>query len=250
MSKDITTSSRDGAGLRRLRWATGRHRLSTPSPLVRNRRRNRSSGAAVAAIAMERRRIMATLHDDVGQHLYRVLHGLEGAAARLDEGEVREELHRLVEVVRHIDTVLRREMNGLRAAGRASDLRQELSSLAATTTRETGIEMEVRCDIDDRDLPLEAIETLVATAREAIINARKHARPGRIMLVVRLDGRAVHLEIENDATTKHSGPPVPSSGLGLALIRQRLSDLGGTLRVARLRDMGTRVVATIPVGGS
>jgi signal transduction histidine kinase len=193
---------------------------------------------------------MSTLHDDVGQHLYRVLHGLEGAASRLEDGEVRAELDRLGEVVRHIDTVLRRELRGIREAEQASDLRLELEDLAETTRAETGIDVRVSCDVVDEHLPGEVIEALVGAAREAIVNARKHANPLRIDLTARVEHGSIRIEVENDTSGAHGRHPVPSTGMGLGLARRRLSDLGGTLRVARLDHMGARVVATIPVSGS
>jgi signal transduction histidine kinase len=193
---------------------------------------------------------MSTLHDDVGQHLYRVLHGLEGAASRLDDGDVRAELDRLGEVVRHIDRVLRRELRGMQTAAQASDLRLELESLAETTRAETGIDVRVACDIVDEDISDEVIDALVAAAREAIVNARKHADPRRIDIAARVEHGSIRIEVENDTSGAHTRHPVPSSGMGLGLARRRLSELGGTLRVTRLDQMGARVVATIPVSGS
>ncbi|MGF1667040.1 MAG: sensor histidine kinase [Acidimicrobiia bacterium] len=225
-------------------------RQSTPIPLVGSHRYDRVPAAARRAVARERRRIMSTLHDDVGQHLYRVLHGLEGASSRLDDGEVRAELDRLGEVVRHIDTVLRGELTALRIEERASDLRFELETLADSTRSETGIDVRVACDVVDGDLSEEVIDTLVATAREAIVNARKHANPRRIDLVAWIEGGAVHIEVENDTSGRPTRHQVPSSGMGLGLARRRLSELGGTLRFAQLDRLGARVVATIPVSGS
>ena len=78
-------------------------------------RRRRQAERLVAEMGRaqesERERIIGTLHDEIGQPLYRVLYGIEGSRSRLDrDGPVAEELDQLSHLVRWIDGALRSEL--------------------------------------------------------------------------------------------------------------------------------------------
>jgi signal transduction histidine kinase len=83
-------------------------------------------GEVLTAGDDERRRILGSLHDDIGQPLYRVLYGLEGSCARISDPDVRAELAILEELVRGIDGALRTELRVLHAGlVEGDDLRAE-----------------------------------------------------------------------------------------------------------------------------
>jgi signal transduction histidine kinase len=86
---------------------------------------------------------------------------------------------------------------------------------------------------------------LARVAGEAVSNAARHARPGRIAVQLRKSRRAVRLRVVDDGC----GPPPPgaeSTGFGLTSMRERVEGLGGTYAVRPVPGGGTEVVVEVP----
>jgi len=86
------------------------------------------------------------------------------------------------------------------------------------------------------------IETaLYAVCAEAVTNALKHARASRIGVRLEADRGAVRLTVTDDGVGVDAVP-----GSGLAGLADRVSAVGGQLRVARRDAGGTSVVVDVP----
>jgi signal transduction histidine kinase len=199
----------------------------------------------VGAQDAERRRLAQDLHDGIQQQL--VLLRLEVSLAR---ERVREDPDRLdnesVEFARRIDQIL----DELRATGQAlfpSILRDRglggaLFSLAARS--ELPIEVTLEPD------PLPRLDPEVETGAyflisEAVTNALKHARAQRIEILVRRGADVLHVEVRDDGAGFDT-TQVEASG-GLTNMRDRVTALGGTLRVVPTLAEGTRISAELPL---
>jgi len=81
--------------------------------------------------------------------------------------------------------------------------------------------------------------------QEALTNVVKHAAGARAEVLVRHDSGTLEVTVRN-------GPPrrramaMPSSGLGLIGLRERIDLLGGEFEAGRLPDGGFRVSARMP----
>ncbi|MDX1689614.1 MAG: histidine kinase [Acidimicrobiia bacterium] len=211
-----------------------------------NRRRKQAEvlvGRLLAAQEDERRRIVGSLHDDVGQPLYRLLYGLEGSKARVDpDHPVRDELDRLAGIVRDVDGTLRAELRILHQ-GLLADIGLEaaVAELAAAVEAETDLDIDLQSDVpvEPDDVPRGAV---FRAAGELLTNVRKHAGASRVELRLRGDPAAVRLEVSDDGIGVDGSP-----GLGLTTTRERLEAIGGSLTLDRRRGGGTRAVATVPV---
>ncbi|MBB2203553.1 sensor histidine kinase [Gluconacetobacter takamatsuzukensis] len=82
-------------------------------------------------------------------------------------------------------------------------------------------------------------DALFHVAQEAVCNAARHGHPSHITLRATRAGGRIALSVHDDGTT---GTPAP--GFGLAGMRRRLSDLGGSLDITR--DRGWTVTASLP----
>jgi signal transduction histidine kinase len=199
----------------------------------------------VGAQDAERRRLAQDLHDGIQQQL--VLLRLEVSLAR---ERVREDPDRLddesVEFARRIDQIL----DELRATGQAlfpSILRDRglggaLFSLAARS--ELPIEVTLEPD------PLPRLDPEVETGAyflvsEAVTNALKHARAQCIEILVRQGADMLHVEVRDDGAGFDT-TQVEASG-GLTNMRDRVTALGGTLRVVPTLAEGTRISAGLPL---
>lgn len=211
-----------------------------------NRRRRRAEdllGDVVAAQETERRRIVGSLHGDVGQPLYRLLYGLEGSRGKVSEPEVIDELQRLEDLVREIDGTLRAELRLLhRSEVEDIGLEPALQELAATTRTETDLDIDVDFQLNGGLNPTQSA-ALFWAAEEGLINARKHAAASKVTLRLWQESIRAVLEVADDG----SGV-ARSEGIGLATTRERLDAIGGGLEVMPRRGGGTILRAWVPVG--
>jgi signal transduction histidine kinase len=202
----------------------------------------------VIAQQQERRHIAEEIHDGGLQAMTVVLlrlGQLKAVVAESDEPSVVAELELSVRdaiaTMRHlIAGLVPRELDG---AGLAAALR--------TLLGETGRESGIGCRLTDRlrSEPLPAQRAVAfRIAQEAIGNARKHARPSRIdVLLESRDGGVRALVADDgigfavDAMLAEARP----GHLGLAAMRRRLEMVGGWLRIESSAT-GTAVSFWIP----
>jgi len=209
----------------------------------------RRQRAEVAALR-ERQRIADDLHDHVAQLMYAAQVTLDSV---LEEGDVAFE--REVEIARARSLLLKgdvaiREVIHQLAEPIPADLRQRLELMAQELGKEfrATIRLEVPEAVAEatRELRRPAVEALVRTAREAVVNAIKHAGPCSIAIRLDLsaDGRLL-LTVADDG----AGHPADSShkGHGLDSLRRVMRDCGGQLRVSTVAQGGTRVMASVPL---
>ncbi|MEZ5185724.1 MAG: sensor histidine kinase [Candidatus Nanopelagicales bacterium] len=201
--------------------------------------------SAMDASELERRRIAADLHDGTVQKLAGLSFGLAGMAARADAAGDHDSA-----------TLLSDAAQASRASVR--DLRTllvdiyppnlETSGLApAIAALLDGLEPGIVVDSDLSELPdLDpgARTVLYRVAREAIANVSKHA--GASHVVVRLTEAVdtVVLSVEDDG---HGfDPDVERPGhLGLRLVDDLVTSIGGRLTVDSAPGAGTRVTVSV-----
>jgi signal transduction histidine kinase len=113
-------------------------------------------------------------------------------------------------------------------------------SLAALAER-SPVPVELHVNGCRFDAAIEHAAYLVCS--EALANVSKHAGASRVVVHVASDGGRLALDISDNGR----GGADPAGG-GLQGLRERVEELGGTLRVVSERSVGTRIVADIPVG--
>ena len=119
--------------------------------------------------------------------------------------------------------------------------------------RQAGLPLELECHppellVGDRNLSDAAGLAAYRIVQEALTNVVRHA--GTVHTLVRLDESPKGLEvlIENDEPVA-APPRAPSSGRGIAGMRERAHALGGTFDAAPGPNGGFRVAATVPHRG-
>jgi signal transduction histidine kinase len=201
----------------------------------------RALGAAHALADAERRAMVATLHDDVGQPMFRLLYGIEGAAAQLPDSAVRDELTRLAGFVNEMDRELRQTLRGLHAdVVEPTDFRQRLAEVVAELQREAGLDVRVSGELSP-DLDPTVSTALFRTAREAVHNVRKHAHARTVRITLEQDRFLVRITVADDGRGWDG-----RMGLGLTTTSERLDAIGGRFQVRRSFGRGTRVIAEVP----
>jgi len=205
----------------------------------------------------ERRRIARQLHETTGQSLIAVkmiLAKISRSDAARDPtvAEAVSESLALVETcikeIRTLSHLLHPPLLG--EAGLASALRW----YAAGFQQRSGIKVKVEVPPDLERFP-EKIETGVfRIVQECLTNIHRHSGSpvARIAIVRNEDGLRVEVEDEGRGMSSDvAGQGTPSSlalGVGIAGIRERVKQLGGTMEIHSGKH-GTKVVAILPVKG-
>lgn len=200
----------------------------------------------VAAADHERRRLAQDLHDDVIQDLSGVGYALSSLADHLD-AESRPVVERIGEIVRRDVERLRVMVTGLYPRDLdPKSLTRSLSELGSSL-REAGARVEI---VVDEHLALdETTATLVyRVTRECLHNAEKHANPQNVD--VRLEaggaGTSTVLTVVDDGRGFEPTAEAPAGHFGLRLIRDTVTEAGGTLLVDSLVGRGTRIELSLP----
>jgi signal transduction histidine kinase len=198
----------------------------------------------------ERRRIGRDLHDSTGQ----TLAALELSLARLMQapaisGDRRELLEQCVRLAHQCSNEIRTASYLLHPP-----LLDELGLLSALRWLADGFHersgIEVRLDMPNSMPRLSRDEelTLFRIAQEALTNVHRHAQSPWAAVRLRERRNAVVLEIEDGGLGKRapgaSGDSFPL-GVGLAGMRERIRQVGGTFAV-KAGDSGTIVQVTLP----
>ena len=196
--------------------------------------------------AGERARIARELHDSISQDLFslRLLAG--GLRRALPAGSP---LYPRVEAMERTVSGTLHEMQALLLELRPVALREAgllpaLDELCRTYRDRLGIAFEA--DLEPIRLDPAAEPAVLRVVQEAMANAVKHARPSRVVLRVRDggEGQAV-LSICDDGTGFDPARAAERHGMGLDLMRERVAELGGELRLESAPGQGTTVRITL-----
>jgi signal transduction histidine kinase len=202
------------------------------------------------SVLEDRERIARDLHDSVIQRLFATGLMLEAAAAQSAEPAVVERLEHAVEeldeTVRHVRTTifeLHQRSRGARS------LRRELLDMATELGEVSGCEPRLRFSgpIDSTLDEALADETL-AVSREALTNAVKHSGAKFIEMEVAVEHGYLTVLVRDDGVG--IAEPPPETGLGLANLRGRAEQLGGTFAVSNRVVSGTELRWQVPLGSA
>jgi len=198
----------------------------------------------VQAQEQERRSIARELHDEVGQSLTALLLDVGAAGVLAGEGVVRSRLEaiaksaeRIVEEVRRIALSLRPSM--LDDMGLVPALEWQ----AREVGQRSGLAVEVVAEESAGQLSEAQRTCIYRVAQEAMQNSVRHACATKVRIGLQNCAATLSLQVEDDG----KGFAVSRMrGLGLLGMEERVSQLGGHLRV-QSGEQGTRVMAELPL---
>lgn len=217
----------------------------------------RSRERLVTVLEEERRRLRRDLHDGIGPTLTAVAFRTDTIRNLLSKdletadrllGEARTEITEAIAEIRRLVYDLRPP--ALDELGLVGALRQQASRFAHTAEREgagAGSAMEVEIEVEAPE-PLPPLPAAVEVAgyriaSEAITNAVRHAHASSCVVRISLDH-----ELDIDVTDDGRGWTEEAvAGIGVVSMRERASELGGTLRISARNPTGTRVHARLPL---
>ena len=206
-----------------------------------------------SAIESERNRIARDLHDGPVQGVSAASLSLEAALLMIGAGDV----DRGVDVLSKVRQELADEADALRSlmSGLRPPVLEERGLIPALREAVTrfGIEQGVETDlVGTLPRPMSSdLETLAyRVVQEALTNAAKHARAGRVVVSVETTATSLRVEVEDDGRGFDSAMTrefLRQGRVGLASMRERVELANGTFVIRSNPGRGTSIVATLPV---
>lgn len=204
-------------------------------------------------IESERQRLAQEIHDGLIQELTGAVLQLEICEKiyMKDPGQVRAPLVRAKEQARKCLRNLRQltfdlRLTAVKELGLVNALHRHCDELS----QEKGIAIDFKVTKVQVDVPLSIARSLFCIAREALLNATKHAEARRIKVSVSFDKPHVMLAVKDDGTGFKGGATLAKAEeqkkFGIVGMQERARLLGGSLHVQSSRQSGTEVIAVIP----
>ncbi len=206
------------------------------------------------AVLSERGRIAREIHDTLAQGLVGISVQLE-LVNRLLASSVetaRTQLDHARNLVRDSLTEARSSIWDLRSqSAETEDFATRLGRMAAATTENAVPKIRVKSKVTGTYHPLapKTEAELLRIAQEAVTNAVRHGKPSQIALDLRFGVRDLEMTIQDDGCGFDGQPHPQSTGpaghFGLTGMRERATEIGGTLAIDSAPGKGTRVTASV-----
>jgi len=212
-------------------------------------RRKGLEGEILEISDREQQRLGQELHDGLCQHLTAVAFMARSVALRLKN-------HRVIEVndIEKIAQLVNEAVTDTRDLSRALhridvDAVGLVDALQDLVDREIWkipcrLEVEPAFHIED-DV---AAAQLYRIAREAVINANKHAQARKIVITLGSWRQGIVLSVTDDGVGFQSELNSARGGLGLPIMKYRARSIGGRLEIESPKKAGTRVACYLPDG--
>jgi signal transduction histidine kinase len=196
----------------------------------------------------ERMQIAAYLHDDLAQMLFRLTLQVEMAKKRLLQGEsaaVLNDLDGITTTKQETSDAIRALIRDLHRSpiGRKG-LAEAIQSFAEDTSR--GHRTRVETDVVEVSLPPPIQLLIYQIAREATMNALKHAEASTIRISLEEIEDGVKLQIVDDGKGFDTSAPPPEGHFGSVMMRERAMVAGGSYSIQSEIGSGTNIAVTFP----
>jgi PAS domain S-box-containing protein len=213
----------------------------------RDKELQRLAGHLMEAQEEERRRISRELHDDIGQRVSLLACELdlkareksasrqEGKAALLPD--LREELNAIATDIHKLSHELHS------ASLQSGGIKLVLKDLCSKYSSSHHLEIDLRTEGIDSQLPPDVALCFYRVAQEALANAVKHSRTKRVLVELTQDSERVRLTVKDFGVGFDTS--VQTQGLGLTSMRERLRYCGGLLSLKSAPNRGTEITAEI-----
>jgi signal transduction histidine kinase len=200
--------------------------------------RQRATGDARAA---ERARIAREVHDAISQHLF----GMRMIAAGMRRADPGNQQARAIE---RISEEALRDMQALLIELRPASLdgaglTPALQEICVAYHDRLGVTVDA--SLDDVIVPAPVEHALLRITQEACTNAVRHGHAR--WLAVSMTRRDGHVELAVRDTGAGFDPATPHAGSGLAHIRDRVAELGGTINIDSAPGRGAALTVRVPV---
>jgi signal transduction histidine kinase len=200
----------------------------------------------------EIKRIAYAVHDEAGQLLVAVHLALAEVARDLPKAQ-QEQVGKIEGLLNQVEKHLRRYSHELRPTI-LDDLGwiPAIRFLAEGISKRADLPIHIEATVSGR-LPSPVETALYRTVQEGLTNAVKHAKASNIWIRAWKERLALRCSIRDDGAgfDSHQVQGKPGrKGLGLIAMRERVSAIGGTLRIESCPGRGTELSIRVPLEDS
>lgn len=204
--------------------------------------------AKSSAITQERQRLARELHDAVSQQLFAI--SLTSATALR---VVKNQPEKAIDLLKNIELSslkAQSEMRALLLQLRPETLQDEklidaINKLAEEVHAKMSIEFTL--NLAEISLPIHIENHLYRIFQEALSNILRHSEASKVDIKLKtLDNKRVNLIIEDNGVG-FDVSKVPKTSYGIITIKERVSELGGTVDWISIPGKGTRLEVRIPI---
>jgi signal transduction histidine kinase len=230
----LPASGRDEVGRLEANFTTMTRQLGSAVAAERQR-------AASGARDAERARLAREIHDAISQHLF-ALRMIAAGMRKADPGDQQAQaIERIsAEALRDMQVLLvELRPASLDGAGLASALQE----ICAAYHERLGV--AVNASLDDVIVPAPVEHALLRITQEACANAVRHGNARQ--LAVSMTHQDGHVELAVRDTGTGFDPAASHVGSGLAHIRDRVAELGGTVDIDSAPGCGAAIIVWVPV---
>ncbi len=193
----------------------------------------------------ERMEIARELHDLMGHHLTALNLHLQLGSALLGRGDgagTTQAVGKAQQVAAQLLADVREAVSQQRGSQRI-DLSAALQALAEGIVS-TRVELDLVGDAA-RDLGPRAAHAVLRSVQEAVTNSVRHAAASRVQVQLRSEGQSLAVSIDDDGRGAPARWDAKRPGNGLSGMAERMTELGGQMRVARSTP-GFRIELKLP----
>lgn len=202
------------------------------------------------ATLRERERLANELHDSVGQELAYVSLQAQAIRQRMLDGDLAAAAALLTQLAdaaqgAHVD--VREAILSLKAASAERPFADILSRYLATYADHYGVRIDLRLadGLGDPFAPETGVQVL-RVIQEALTNARKHGQARCVTIAVEHNDGDARVLVADDGRGFDAAAP-GDGHFGLAIMRERMAQIGGRLLIDSQPGQGTRVVLHAPI---
>jgi signal transduction histidine kinase len=199
-----------------------------------------------AAVTEERMRLAREIHDSLGQALTAAIAQIE-AARRAPAQAAAVHLEHAMGAARAGLAEVRRSVRWMRTDNDIPvDLVASMGELVARHQLWSNATVATRFAEAECVVPSKYADALLRVAQEALMNTVRHAPASPVEVRLACDAGMPIVEVRD------LGPgfdvDAHTNGFGLAIMRERIDEVGGTLHIASAPGRGTTVTASVPAG--
>jgi len=237
----------DDPGLSPVSMAVVAQAVSTAGAAVRWREH-----AVGTVVDRERTRLAYALHDGLTQTVAGAVLELEALHKRVarDPAEALETLERSKREVRRALAELRAMLFDLSRHDDEDEAPEPLRAYVEDVVQRWKLPARISVEGDLARVPGRTLSVAYVVVREALANAAKHAAASHVNVRIAVTERDLAVVIGdggNGFTPRDEQAARAAHHIGLEMLRRRVRDVGGRLRIESRPGLGTRVTAHLPI---
>lgn len=196
----------------------------------------------------ERHRIARELHDSVSQQLFAAMMMISAVNEQLDASfpnQVKQQINMIENAIGSAQTEMRALLLHLRPVELANkSLKKGLEQLLIEL--QSKVPLQISWKLTDTYLESGIEDHLFRISQEAISNTLRHAKAEKLELYLSQSADSVNLKIMDDGVGFEEKDSHTNGRYGLMNIRERVTNMGGSLKIMSRKNQGTVIDITVP----